>query len=148
MQNLHIIWKVHFKVVSYCDGREKKMDTRTFNTVNERFGFEIEGYRNKHKLKQYALAAELHLSQSELSRIEMGKVAVDLVLFYELFGVCKTFVFLMLLRSYYPDNLEEMIKENYPASVYKVFMLWVKYLAKTENAELKMHYSRDHTRVE
>ena len=124
------------------------MDARSFKTIDERFGYEIEDYRHKHKLKQNDFAQQLHWCQSSLSRIEMGRRAVDLVLLYRLWGICKSFVLLMLLMSYSPENLEEMIKENYPASVYKLFMLWVKHLAKTENAELKRHYDRDHTRVE
>ena len=124
------------------------MDNRNFDNINERFGYEIEYYRWRHHIKQEEFAKMLNLCQSSLSRIEMGRRAVDLVLLYRLWGICKSFVLLMLLRSYYPENLEEMIKENYPAPVYKLFMLWVKYLAKTENAELKRHYDRDHTRVE
>ena len=126
------------------------MDNRNFDNINERFGYEIEYYRWRHHIKQEEFAKMLNLCQSSLSRIEMGKTAVDLLIFTKLIFISKykSVPFFMLLVSMYPDNLAEMVKENYSRSVYKLFMMWVKYLEKHEKLGLKRHYSRDHFRVE
>ena len=124
------------------------MDKRKFDKFAERFGYEIEYYRIFHDIKQCDMAKELNISQSGLSKIEMGIHDVPLEMLGRLLMVCGSYAIFMFLIAYYPNDLEEKVKVLCTQTFYPLFIMWTEHLKKSEPVAFKRNYEHDHYRVE
>ena len=127
--------------------RSDYMDKRKFDKFSERFGYEIENYRLAHRIKQSDLAAQMHISQSALSKLEKGKTDMTLELFGKLLDICGTYAIFMFLLAYYPKNLKARVKLSCPTVVYKLFIAWTNYLKKKEPLQFLRQYDDDRFRI-
>lgn len=123
------------------------MITKTYQTFSERFGYEIEKYRQWHDIKQKNFAEKLDITQGTLSNIENGKTSVTLDLFIRLLEICGSYAFYMFLLAYYNRDLREVIKEKYSAAFYALFEAWVKTFIGKEPVAYKREYYQERFRV-
>ncbi|MGM9570105.1 MAG: helix-turn-helix transcriptional regulator [Phascolarctobacterium sp.] len=124
------------------------MDKRNFENFAERFGYEIEHYRIFHDIKQCDLAKVLHITQSALSKIEMGRHDITLGMFGRLVHVCGSYAIFMFLLAYYPNDLKARVRATCSAPIYGLFIAWTEYLKLDEPVAFKRDYDKDHFRVE